>query len=258
MAASFIYYNKGMPPAGPVISEKLPVTSGGGGFHPPTYDEGGDDQGSGGSPDYGRRLRRARMGLVIALAPILMLFLTITVAYILRHGSLSFDERTNSYVRDWIHVNLPTRLLLINTILLFASSITIEMARRRIAGDVALSPVRSIPGILIGRERGFPWLAITALLGIAFLCGQGMAWRVFFLRGFYLSSNASSSFVYLLTAAHAIHLAGGVVVLLYALTVYFLHQPVESRHIVVDVTAWYWHFMLFLWIYIFALLEFLR
>ena len=54
---------------------------------------------------------------------------------------------------------------------------------------------------------------------------------------------------------HAIHLAGGIVALLWAASTSLLRKPVESRRIVVDVTAWYWHFMALLWIYIFALLE---
>jgi cytochrome c oxidase subunit 3 len=64
--------------------------------------------------------------------------------------------------------------------------------------------------------------------------------------------------VYLLTGTHAVHLAGGLLVLLYATATGFLHRSVEGRRIVVDVTAWYWHFMAFVWIYVFALLEFVR
>ena len=96
------------------------------------------------------------------------------------------------------------------------------------------------------------------MLGGGFLTGQWIAWRLLAERGFYLASSASSSFVYLLTATHAIHLAGGMLVLLYAATVSLLHQPVGARRIVVDVTAWYWHFMFLLWVYIFALLWFVR
>jgi cytochrome c oxidase subunit 3 len=63
----------------------------------------------------------------------------------------------------------------------------------------------------------------------------------------------------LLTAAHAVHLAGGIVALLWAAVMTsLLHRPVEGRRIVVDVTAWYWHFMAVLWIYVFALLGFAR
>jgi len=258
--ASSLYFNTMhlMAPSAFASAHESPVIGDrGGGFQPPpNYDGGGDGHRDGDSSDYNQRLHRARLGLVCATISILMLFTVFTVVFLIRHGSSTFDERSNSYVRNWMKVSLPTGLLLINTFILLASSLTIEMARRRFARDVALSPVRSIPGVLIGRERGFPWLAATAALGIAFLFGQGMAWRELIARGFYLSSGTSSSFVYLLTAAHAVHLTGGILVLLYALVIYFLHRPVESRHIVVDVTAWYWHFMLFLWIYIFALLEF--
>jgi len=73
-----------------------------------------------------------------------------------------------------------------------------------------------------------------------------------------VATSASSSFVYLLTAAHGVHLAGGVIVLLYAVIVSLLRKPVEARRIVVDVTAWYWHFMFVLWVGIVALLWFMR
>jgi len=240
--------------------EKSPVLGyhGGGFAFPPNNGAGGDGDGGDSSPDYERRLRRARLGLIVATAPILMLFLTFATVLVIRRGTSTFDERTNTYTRDWIRVTLPTGLLLINTVVLLASSITVEVARRLIARDVTLSPLRSIPGISIGGERGFPWLAATALLGTAFLWGQWMAWRELLAKGFSWGSGASSSFVYLLTATHAVHLVGGLLVLLYAVINYFLHRPVESRHIVVDVTALYWHFMFFLWIGIFVVLEVMR
>jgi cytochrome c oxidase subunit 3 len=133
-----------------------------------------------------------------------------------------------------------------------------ELARRQITRQVALAPVQSIPGVSIGEERSFPWLGATVVLGFGFLAGQWMAWRQLADRGFYLATSPSSSFVYLLTAAHAVHLAGGLLVLLYAGATSLLHKPVEARRIVVDVAAWYWHFLALLWIYIFALLEFAR
>ncbi|HXY77966.1 MAG TPA: cytochrome c oxidase subunit 3, partial [Candidatus Acidoferrales bacterium] len=72
------------------------------------------------------------------------------------------------------------------------------------------------------------------------------------------ATGPSSSFVYVLTGSHAVHLLGGVLALLVAGSSAILRRPVESRRIVVDVTAWYWHFMALLWIYILALLEFAR
>jgi len=222
------------------------------------YNGGGDGGRGDGYPNYGQRLRRARLGLAIALAPIFMFFVSITSAYIVRQGLPTFDERTNTYVRDWLPVQLPLALLLINTGLLAASSITAELARRQITRQAALAPVRSIPGVSLGQESGFPWLSVTVLLGSGFLIGQWLAWRELADRGFYVATSASSSFVYLLTAAHGVHLAGGITVLLYAAVVSLLRKPVEARRIVVDVTAWYWHFMFLLWIGIFALVWFVR
>jgi cytochrome c oxidase subunit 3 len=75
-------------------------------------------------------------------------------------------------------------------------------------------------------------------------------------NGFYVATTPSSSFVYLLTGTHAIHLMGGVLTLLGAGVASLLHCSLTTRSIVVDVTAWYWHFMAGLWIYILCLLEF--
>jgi len=231
---------------------------GGGSVRPPVRGGGGDGGRNDGFPDYGRRLRRARLGLLVATAPIMMLFVSLTSAYIVRQGLPTLDERTNTYVRDWIPVNLPLALLLMNTGLLLVSSITAELARRQITRQAALAPVSSIPGVSLGENKSFPWLGITVVLGTGFLVGQWMAWRELQDRGFYLATSASSSFVYLLTAAHGLHLAGGILVLLYAAIVSLLQKPVEARRIVVDVTAWYWHFMFLLWLYIFGLLWFAR
>jgi cytochrome c oxidase subunit 3 len=196
--------------------------------------------------------------VAVAIAPIVMLFVAFTSAYIVRQGLPTLNARTHTYVRDWIPVNLPIALLLVNTGLLLCSSIAAELARRQITRQAALAKVRSIPGVSLGSREGFPWLGVTVVLGGGFLIGQWIAWRVLADRGFYLGTSASSSFVYLLTATHAAHLLGGLLVLLYAATVSLLHKPVEWRRIVVDATAWYWHFMFLLWIYIFALMWFVR
>jgi len=75
-------------------------------------------------------------------------------------------------------------------------------------------------------------------------------------NGFYVSTTPSSSFVYLLTGAHAAHLLGGIAALFIAGVASVLHGPLKTRSIVVDVTAWYWHFMALLWVYIFCLMKF--
>jgi cytochrome c oxidase subunit III len=199
------------------------------------------------------RLRRARLGLICGIATVCMVFISLTSAYIVRQGLPTFDGASNSYVRDWGQVDLPWLLLAINTAVLLVSSLTIELARRQAA--VASG---AAPAVSLGDAKAFPWLGITVLLGIGFLAGQGLAWRELHARGFYVYTNPSSSFAFLLTITHALHLAGGMVALLWAASASLLHKPVESRRIVVDITAWYWHFMAVLWIYVFALLGFAR
>lgn len=224
---------------------------------PPGAGGGGDGRRPDpGSPDYGTRLRRARLGLGAALISILMLFVAFTSAYIVRQGLPTLDPNTNKVVHDWMPVQLPTLLFLINTGVLLLSSITIECARRQLARQAALEPVATIPGVSLGKDRKLPWLAITIVLGLCFLTGQWLAWSDLASRGFYVATGPSSSFVYLLTGVHAVHLLGGIVALLVAGSTVLLRRPLESRRIVVDVTAWYWHFMALLWIYILALLEF--
>jgi cytochrome c oxidase subunit 3 len=187
-----------------------------------------------------------------------MVFVSLTSALIVRRGLPSFDDASRTYFRDWGGVQLPWVLLAINTAILLISSLTMEGARRGIARQAALAPVRSIPGVSLGEERHFPWLGVTVVLGFGFLVGQGMAWGDLRSRGFFVSTNPDSSFVYLFTAAHALHLAGGIVALLWAGITSLQHKPLEGRRIVVDVAAWYWHFMAVLWIYVFALLAFAR
>jgi cytochrome c oxidase subunit III len=243
----------------PTVPAPRPTTSRGKRAHLPPVAGGGDGgRPDPGSPDYGARLRRARLGLAVALTPIGMLFVAFTSAYIVRQGLPTFDPNTNTVVHDWIPVPLPTLLFLVNTCVLLLSSVTIEGARRQLARQVALEPVQSIPGVSLGTERKLPWLALTIVLGLCFLGGQGLAWRELATRGFYVATNPSSSFVYLLTGGHAVHLLGGIIALLAAGAAIVLHRPLSSRRIVVDVTAWYWHFMALLWIYILALLEFVH
>ena len=243
----------------PTVPAPHPTTSRGKRADLPPVVGGGDGgRPDPGSPDYRARLRRARLGLAVALTPIGMLFVAFTSAYIVRQGLPTFDPNTNTVVHDWIPVPLPTLLFLINTGVLLLSSVTIEYARRQLARQVALEPVHSIPGVSLGTERKLPWLALTIVLGPCFLAGQWLAWRDLAARGFYVATGPSSSFVYLLTGAHAVHLLGGILALLVAGAAVVLDRPLASRRIVVDVTAWYWHFMALLWIYILALLEFAR
>ena len=251
----------GMSTLSPTLTLKRPKPQRGGGIDVPHY-PGGDGGNGGGSndnfPNYSERLRRYRLGLAVGIAPIIMLFVSFTSAYIVRQGLSTWNERVGAYASDWLPVSLPTLLLGVNTCVLLFSSLTMELARRQAARRAALAPVTALPGIASDDEKPAPWLSITVVLGLGFLAGQLLAWKELAARGFYLSTGPSSSFVYLLTGMHAMHLAGGILALLYAAASAWFRRPVEARRVVIDVTAWYWHFMALLWVYIFALIEIAR
>ena len=239
----------------PSITFQKPATGGGrGDIRPPVLGGGEDNRGYGGSPDYRNRMQRARLGLLIALVPITSLFICMTAAYMLRHGSSQVDLRTGAQITNWIHIQLPLKWLMISTSLLLLSTFTMEKARRKTARQSALAPIRSIPGILIDDGTGFPWLTATLVLGLGFLTFQSLAWRDLAAHGFYVGSTVSSAFFYFLTAAHALHLGGGLFGLIYAQILSVQHKRLEYRHIVTDITSWYWHFLALLWLGIFTLL----
>lgn len=238
----------------PTVAIDDPRTStGGDGALPPDW---GSDGGNFDSSYFDTRLRRARLGLVVGLTGIAMIFISFTSAYIVRQGLPTLDPRTNLLLHDWFPVPLP-KLLLLNTLVLLVSSVTMELARRQ-AARKALAQLTSIAGVTVEAKDETSWLALTVVLGLSFLTGQWMAWRELAANGFYLASSPSSSFVYLLTGMHGIHLFGGVVALLGAGFASLLRRNAGSQSILVDVTGWYWHFMAFLWVYILCLLEFVH
>jgi cytochrome c oxidase subunit 3 len=233
------------------------VSRGKKGGEPPIFGGGDDGRPGRGLPDYPTRLRRARLGLLVALTPVLMLFVSFTSAYVVRQGLPTFDPRTNQLVHDWIPVKLPA-VLWVNTLVLLLSSVGMELARRQTKFAAAAVTAKQAGPVAVSAAGKMPWLTMTIALGLLFLFGQWMAWKQLAASGFYVATTPSSSFVYLLTGTHAVHLMGGVVALLVAGLFLLLRRPVTTRSIVVDVTGWYWHFMAALWVYILCLLEFAR
>jgi len=213
-----------LTPTKPVEDARIGDTGhNGGGFRSGDFD-GGDGWGEFRVPE-----RTYRLGMWFALTGIVMLFAAFTSALVVRKG-MSFD---------WVRVRVP-HVLWFNTLVLLSSSATLELSRRWLSAREARAFIR--------------WLSATLVLGLGFLAGQIIAWRELAARGVYLASNPGSSFFYVLTAAHGVHLLGGVVALVY---VVFRARRIaigQARRTPLDVTAIYWHFMDALWIYVFFVL----
>jgi cytochrome c oxidase subunit 3 len=169
----------------------------------------------------------------VGLASIAMMFTSLSSAYIVRSGTAA----------DWLPLRVP-RVMFVSTALILISSVTIEIARRKLKHSFA--------------EAYSKYLLLTGILGLAFLSSQLIAWRQLASQGIYVSTHPHSSFFYLLTGAHAVHIAGG----LLALTILWLRSRPKldkpglaaTRQATADAVSIYWHFMDGLWIYLFLLL----
>ncbi|HEV2672076.1 MAG TPA: cytochrome c oxidase subunit 3 [Gemmatimonadales bacterium] len=161
----------------------------------------------------------AETGVWIGIGTICMSFAALTSALVVRASGAP----------DWQHLRLPS-LLYVNTVALLASSVTLELARRRLAAIA---------------------LYATLLLGLLFVLGQVLAWRQLLLQQQSLASGPSSAFFYVFTVLHALHVLGGLCGLVYV-------QRRRGAGVLSAATykaaALYWHFMAVLWLYLLLLL----
>ena len=174
----------------------------------------------------------ASTGIWVGIAAIGMTFAAFTSALIVRKGSSN----------DWQPFTLPA-VLYLNTVVLLASSVSLEIGRRRVAAFMA--------GLKTHHATPARWLYITLSLGLIFVAGQYMAWTQLRSQGLFLATNPSSSFFYLLTALHALHVLGGLAGLI--LVIRRLRSCVLRRS-TLDIASRYWHFMDVLWLYLLLLL----
>ena len=167
----------------------------------------------------------------ILLAAIVMMFVALASSYIFLSGD-----------KEWQPVRMPGTFTL-STGLILISSATMEAARRRLRQE--------------DNRRYANWLLVTLVLGLAFVGSQLLGWKQLVAEGVYLSGNPHSSFFYLFTGAHGIHLFGGIVAVSYlAMRARRVLVGVsnEKRLAAADAVSLYWHFMDGLWVCLFLLL----
>jgi cytochrome c oxidase subunit 3 len=211
-----------------------------------------DSRGSGGPPKNTPRLgnmtasgshaEKSETGVWVAVAAISMFFAAFTSSMIVRQG----------VTPDWLHFQLP-RVMYVSTLVLLASSLTLELARRRFAGvpEPADNAIAAAAKTLV--SKGMYWMYVTGALGLLFVLGQLLAWRDLRAQGLYLATNPSSSFFYVFTGTHAIHLLGGICGVAYVLGRLRKTNGVARRS-GFGAFSIYWHFMDILWVYLLLLL----
>lgn len=181
---------------------------------------------------YGAQERASTSGIWIGIFAITMSFAAFTSALFVREGT-----------SDWSHLTLPP-VLYFNTVLLLASSFTLEGARKAFATGMS--------GNLEVHRKASASVLVTLLLGLGFCYGQFHAWQDLRAEGIYLATNPNSSFFYLLTFLHALHVLMGIVVLVYLAGRLLASHTTFCRSLFEN-TAVYWHFMAVLWIYLLLL-----
>jgi cytochrome c oxidase subunit 3 len=205
------------------------IGGGGGGPTPPPGGGGdGDDSNKRRRPGGPPSPNRYYTGIALGIVSILMFFMALASAFLVRRGTSG----------DWIPVHLPA-VLWLNTLALIASSFTLERARHSLS-RLNLSGFRKL------------W-TVTTGLGALFLIGQFVAWRQLVAQGVFMASNPASSFFYIFTAAHGLHLLGGVAALLCVLVRKFDNTRI-ALPTAAEIASYYWHFMDGLWIFLLALL----
>ncbi|HUE22821.1 MAG TPA: cytochrome c oxidase subunit 3 [Bryobacteraceae bacterium] len=194
---------------------------------PPSPPRGGGG-GGGGSDGWGASRRASMTGLMVLLAATTMAFAAFTSAFVVRRGISN----------DWVALPLP-RIVWANTAVLLASSLLLELARHSLKS---------------GRRSAFNryWTAGT-VLGALFLLGQALAWRELNTAGIFVATNPSSSFFYLLTAAHGLHILGGLTALAYVDVQALRLRLGPGKRTAVDVSAMFWHFVDGLWLFLMVL-----
>ncbi|MGK9041016.1 cytochrome c oxidase subunit 3 [Agrobacterium deltaense] len=169
----------------------------------------------------------AKVGLGIFLAVVGALFTLLISAYLGRMGGA-----------DWWGIPMPG-LLWVNTAALSASSLALQWAKTEIRPD--------------HRDRLNAALVTAFATAVFFVAGQFLAWRQLISAGYVLADNPSNSFFYMITGLHGLHILGGLFVL-GRTAIRARSEPSSARmRLSVELCAIYWHFMLVVWLVLFAL-----
>lgn len=175
-----------------------------------------------------KRIHPHKFALWVAMASILMMFAGFTSAYIVK--------RSDS---NWLEFSLPP-VFWYSTFVILLSSLTMYLAGK------------AFKSRNIGRYRFL--ITLTATLGVLFTVLQWSGFNYLQSHGVKLigsNSNASGSFLGVITGVHILHVLGGVIVLLVMFIRAFNSRRKSYSSIPIEVASTYWHFVDAIWLYLF-------
>ncbi|MCY4357416.1 MAG: cytochrome c oxidase subunit 3 [Gammaproteobacteria bacterium] len=168
----------------------------------------------------------------------------VALSFFLIIASVVFSLFTVSYfirmeLPDWQPLAEPTQLWL-NTGLLVASSVLFQWARNIVGSGQSNNLLIALVG--------------AGVFALLFIVGQLLTWQDLQAAGLYLSSNPANAFYYLMTGLHAVHLLGGLWVWSRSTIRLLSGAEVTDIKLSIELCALYWHFLLLVWLVLFALL----
>ena len=177
------------------------------------------------------------IGVIATMAFVTMTFGALIVVFMLR-SQVSFN---------WTHILLPP-LLWIDTALLIASSVCFEVGHRKLRRN---------------DQHGFYlWTRYTTTLGVFFLVGQLVAWGQIIDSGQLVRSNPHSSFFFLFSGLHGVHILAGLAAL--GVLLYRTYEPASGpkwqmkTRALANAVGIFWHYLDVLWVVLFSLLLLVR
>ena len=183
-----------------------------------------------------KKHRRARkMMLLFSLLSITMTFAGLTSAYIV-------SKARPDWLKDF---ELPDYFI-ISTLIILASSITMWLAKKNVKKKLV-------------SKTSF-WIAITFLLSIFFFLSQFLGFQELINKGYYFTgaqSTVTTSFLYVLALLHLVHVFAGVIVLI-VVFVNNKNKKYNDETLGFELAETFWHFLGFLWLYLFVFLYFFR
>lgn len=178
-----------------------------------------------------RSMNPKKFALWLFMVSVVMLFGAWTSAYIVKRAE-----------PGWSSFELPGEFWF-STLIIILSSLTMIWAQQSARRD-NLAHTKLALGLTTG-------------LGLTFLAGQWMAWEKMVEMNYYFAgggSNSSSSFIYVLSGFHGLHIVSGVIFLLIVLVAAFKYKVHAKSMLKMEMCSTYWHFLGGLWLYLFVFL----
>ena len=183
-----------------------------------------------------RTARSYKLILLFAMVSMTMMFAGLTSAFVVSKSRV-----------DWLKdFQLPSAFY-ISTIAIIGCSLTFYLAKKAIMKN--------------NRAKTTVFLLSTLFLGLLFVVLQFVGFRQIVDAGYYFTGSGSSitsTFLYVVTIVHLIHLAGGVIALLIIIYNHFKQKYNSAQTLGIELGAMYWHFLDLLWVYLFLFLYFFK